>query len=313
MQGPALLAAFAALCAASVAPPPPPPAPSPLLDRARYSLWQGAPAPVALPASMDPSAAEDEASALASRRFDGTQLRDAVASLPGAGLAAGTVRLSALAPRKPGDLFVSVELALASKPDQLKDAVAQLGQSAAFRPDARFQPDWLGAAKDRVAVWGWMPGARLGTAAGIPGVSRISVAREKLLPPADPARGEFVVGIRVRSGDPTPVAQLFSRVLRDLARQADFQWRRTIGYQAVPGSRDLALVVVGEAPLRKLGPLMAHPDVVKVLPSPDGPLAGRGAQPPPRQGFLAYVLGHAPLLVLLTGLLLLSTWRGRSA
>ncbi len=311
MLGTALVVALAAVAAAVPTPPAPgAAAPSPLLDRARYSLWEGAPAPAALPAALDPGAPDAEAaSALSAHRFDLAGLRDAVASPrpPSGAFPAGAVPLAALAPRVPGDLVVSVELDLALQ-TPLKDSLDALAKSAAFRPDARFEPTWLGARRDRVAVWGWMPGAKLAEALRIKGVTRVAVAREHPRAPDEPLRGDFVVGIRVRAEDPGPIGGTFSRVVRELSGSADFRWRRTVGYQGIPGSRDLALIVVGDAPLRRLGDLMAHPDVVKVLPSPDAAAARlRPDSGAPRESFVSYALLRAPVLVALTVLLVLGT------
>ena len=71
-------------------------------------------------------------------------------------------------------------------------------------------------------------------------------------------------------------------------------------------------MVEGEVPAASLGRLMAHPNVVKIVPSPD--VLGASAELPslaPEAGFLPFALKRAPWLALLTVLLAVpAVWRG---
>lgn len=282
-------------------------------DRARFSLWEGAAAPIAL----DAAGLERDA-AFAARAYDGgaqdEDLKDAIGgnALPDAAKH-GSLPLA----RAPG-LFVSVQLSLDPALGPLQDALSDLGRSAGFRPDPRFEPLFLGEKGDRAAVWGWVAPSRVGDALRVRGVQRVEISRPGLRPLDEPARGRFVVGIRLRAKDETPAPQVFARVTRDLAERADFRWRRTVGYQTVPGSDDMALVIVGDAPVRSLGEMLAHSDVVKIRPLADSQIPKAKPEPPAEaqpsaRGFLEYVSANAPLLLSFTVLIAFLTLRRRRA
>lgn len=287
----------------------------PAADRARFSLWEGQAAPV----ELSDGRLEREAELLG-RGYDGAAERGALKDAMNANALPNGVQHGSLPLAAPADpaLFVSVQLNLDPSLGPLKDALADLGASSGFRPDPRFLPMFLGARGDRAAVWGWVPPGRLGEALRVRGVERVEVSRGRLRAPDGPARGRYVVGIRLRSGDADPAPQVFARVTRELAEKADFRWRRTIGYQPVPGSADLALVVLGDVPLRSLSAVLAHPDVVKIRPMADNaiPNIGQGGALPgaaysKQESFLNFVLRRAPQLFGLTALVVFLTLRRR--
>lgn len=265
---------------------------APQADRAKFSLWDGA----AAPAPLADAALEQDA-AMAARAYDGAAaLKDAPASSMAMPFAPITN-----APLGAGAMFISVQMSLDPSLGPLKDALADLDRSAGFRPDPRFAPQFTGPKGDRATVWGWLPSGRLGQAMRVRGIERVEVSRPNQRAPDEPARARFVLGIRLRAGDETPAPQVFARVTRELSETADFHWRRTIGYQAVPGSRDVALVILGEAPLRSLGRMMAHSDVVKLRALADNAIPSAPAAPVEvAKGFLGYVSSKAPYLLLLT-------------
>ncbi|MBI3552335.1 MAG: hypothetical protein HY077_07440 [Elusimicrobia bacterium] len=131
----------------------------------------------------------------------------------------------------------------------------------------------------------------------------------------------ILVGIRVRAGQ--SVGETLKAVVADLEARAHFRLERAVGYQEVPETKDLAVVAVGEVPILELSRVMAHPDVLKVLPAP-----GRDSessvprQPSKRVGdlkpgaeparFIFFVERRAPLLIVATLMLLLLPIGGRA-
>ncbi len=261
-------------------------APRPL-DR-RYSLWDGQTAPLAF--------GQDEA-------------REFAPAAP----ASAPAPQAASSPSRPGELFISVELG--RDRDQLKDAVAGLSAAAGFRPDARFPPVEAGHAAG-LTVFGWLPGARLGEASRLPAVRRIEIEREARRP-ASGAGTQIRVLVGVRR--PWGLSQArddadFAQTMRDLADDADFRWERTAGYQSIPGSRDAVILVVGSLPARWIGRLLDHPRVVKIQPFPGqdpGPASGVARRIDTVGRFFSYVAVQSPLLLAVTGVLLLPPFRPR--
>ena len=286
-------------------------------DRKRYSLWEGIAAPLALPSNKIKDATVDQASQMGRHDYDGDRSGPAGVSASGtakpaagSGLALAGVNPSAAQ----GETFVTVDFAL--KGAQLKDAVAGLAGVAGFRQDMRFAPVFSGPAKARASVSGWLPLSRVGEAMKSSLVQRIQTQEGVSLatlsnPPPLPVDGpvsQVIVGIRVR--DRSAVDETLTRVTRELAEQSGFHLTETVGIQPVPGSKDLALVVVGSVSSRELSRLMAHPDVLKVLPAPGATPAQPGSAPPTpgkKVGFLSFVKDRAPMLLVVTLLLLVAS------
>ena len=289
--------------------------PRPIEDRKRYSLWEGNSAPLALPSSGKiKDATEDQASQMGRRAYDGDRAGPGAVSISAPGKPVGVSGL-AMAGINPaasqGETFVTVDFAL--KGAQLKDAVAGLSGVAGFRQDMRFAPVYSGPGQAKATVSGWLPLSRVGEALRSPLVSRVQtqegVSLDSLPNPALPIDGpvsQVLVGIRVRAG--TSVDETFARVTRELAVESGFRLTETVGYQQVPGSKDLALVIVGSVPSRELSRLMDHPDVLKVLPAP-GAAPAQPAQPgavSQTGRFFSFVEKRAPLLLIVTLLLLMA-------
>ena len=261
-------------------------APRPL--DARYALWDGQTAPLALSDEQAPRYAPNSSSEEPTR-------------LPGSSAGSGS----------PGDLFVSVEF---GPQDQLKDAVADLGRAAGFRPDARFSPV-AAAHGEGLKVFGWMPGGRLGDASRMRSVRSLEIERAAVRPASGAsARIEVLVGVRRAAGlTQAEDDARFSQTMRELADDAQFEWETTAGYQTIPGSSDAVILVVGKVPARRLSRLMENPGVVKIQPFPGSP-ESESASPRPRsrlRRFLSYVAVQSPLLIVATGLLLVPPIRRR--
>ena len=321
---------------------PEPPAPTDA-DRRRYSLWDGLAAPMELSAQKISGVSEDQAAALGRRDYESHIFgqRDVVANpselrAQGAGRAgicsaggacgtsdtAGAVSGGSWGSRPllsdaPGaalagagpDVFVTLNLDLKKHPDAtLKDAVADLGRIAGFRQDPRFEPAAVGAGPDQIALWGWIPPNRVGEALKIPTVARLEVnpAARRVAPETST---DMLMGVRVPPG--RSLAEVVALLERDPAVPG-LRVRRTIGTQTVPGTAETVLVVEASVPISLLPRLMALHDVVKMMPAPQTPAP---AQSPRHRvaaelrGFLAFVSGQSPMLLVLT-LLMLLPWVG---
>ena len=304
-------------------------------DRGRYSLWEGLAAPIDVSAAQVRDMTPDQASRLGRRDYDGgsaggrelnlAEPRGAVAiptpATGGMGLVApfrdrsdfgGTSRTGAPASGR-AELFVAVDMNFKSGAGELRDAVADLARTAGFRPDLRFPPVAADQAQRKVSVWGWMPAQSLSQALNVPSVARLAV-QNGVAPraPVAQATARMLVGLRLPRG--VPPGEVLARATRQLG-DSGFRWKRTIGYQRVPGSDQLALVIEAEVPVRSLGRVMAHPDVLKIAPVPAPavePAPTLLSESPLRDSvlrrFLAYVLARSPLLLLLTPLLVLATF-----
>ncbi|MBI5239669.1 MAG: hypothetical protein HY926_04295 [Elusimicrobia bacterium] len=310
------------------------------VDRERYSLWEGLAAPMELPPQKIGGVSADQAAALGRRDYDAHILgqRDAAG---GIGSSAGAVRTDVLtdgagAPgperdqnavlagawsERPGapaaagaapEVFVTLNLDLKNHPDAtLKDAVADLGRLAGFRQDSRFEPAAVGAGPDQVALWGWMPPERVGAAMGVAAVSRLELNPSPRRLAAETTT-DMLMGVRVpRDSSPAEaVAGLESRLAAPGLRV-----RRTIGTQTVPGTTETVLVVEASVPITVLRRLLAHPDVVKMVPAPRSPAAAPRSRRPAAaelRRFLRFAAGQSPLLLVLT-LLMLLPWVGSGA
>jgi hypothetical protein len=275
-----------------------------------FALWDSVAAPIEMTSAQVARTGLGDAERLARAEYERRILgRETSFSAPPA----------ALAPRAPtralpvGDIFVSVDVA-GTGPDALKDAVAGLSSAAGFRLDARFPPSASAAARPSAAasasLRGWLPADRVEAAVRAPGVVRVQV--DRAAPRLEgTATTSLVVGVRIPEG--AGAGESFRRTVGELETAARFQWTRTIGFEAVPNSRDVALVVVGELPLARLPRLLEHPHVMKVAPAPLDPAAAAAAPAPPRSRlsrFLSYAREQAPLLVALTLLLLVPSVGG---
>lgn len=277
-------------------------------DRRRYALWEGLTRPLELPAEKVAELSPGQASEAVRRDYE-THILGARPALVSASELA-QARDAAAAPSGPAETFVALELDLRKSGVELKDAVAGLSRQAGFRLDSRFPAESRAADGRRVAVWGWLPSDAVGIAAREAAVLRVEVQRAGPVPALDDGlSSRWLVGIRLPASvsgtvEPTSVAPVFARVLADLRAEGGFVWKETVGYQAVPGSKDLALIVLGEAPVKRLARLMAHPDVLKVAPAPGSAAASAARRPTRLERFVSYAVGQAPWLLILTLLLI---------
>ncbi len=307
-------------------------------DRRRYSLWDGLAAPMELSAQKIDGVSGDQAAVLGRKDYESHILgqRDAGATpsesrAPGAVLAGsgnsrafvsdavgapqanavsgpwyGGAAGSAAAPVS--EVFVALNLDLRKHPDAtLKDAIADLSRIAGFRPDPRFEPAAVGAGPDQVALWGWMPSSRVGAALQVPTVARLEVnpAARRV---ASETATDMLVGVRVPPG--RSLAEAAALLERDPS-VSGLRVRRTIGTQTAPGTAETVLVVEVSVPISLLPRLMALHDVVKMMPAPQQAEPQRPQRRPAEElrGFLAFVAGHSPMLLVLT-LLMLLPWVG---
>ena len=105
-------------------------------------------------------------------------------------------------------------------------------------------------------------------------------------------------------------AEIASRAIAELSQESGFLWKKSAGYQSVPRSREKALIIIGEVPIRNISRVMAHRDVVKIMPSAaaldrmDGPPLRRS--PASVLGrFFSFVKRRFPFLLVLTLFLLM--------
>ncbi len=259
-------------------------------DRRGYALWKGEVSP---PTDLPP----DRLGILASDE----RLSDAVGAAPAS-----------------EKLFVNVELELRAG-GELKDAVADLSRGSGFSLDGRFPATRSEAFPDRVSVWGWLPSAGFQAASQAPSVRRLSASPDAHAAPGRSV-SEMLVGIRMLQGP--GAAEAVQRARRELSGSAGVVWRGMIGYQAVPGSSDLAAIFLAGVPIRSLSRVLEHPDVLKIAPAPvpvpnalsegnrDGvppPAASGPAKTPARESalerFFKFAAFDSPLLLVLTLLL----------
>ncbi len=199
-----------------------------------------------------------------------------------------------------GMLFVSLELD-PKEAGTLRDAVAGLSQSVAFRSDARFQP--LPGPGGSVRVSGWLPVSRLGEVIARPGVKRVAVESGSRPGSDNHVTGDYLLILRV-SAAARPDESITESV-RDLTAKTGFKLSRVFGFETIPGKEATALVS-GALPIAQLSRVLARPDVIKIrymLPTlRQAPVV---ALPIKREGFLKFVMARGQWLVLLTLLLVL--------
>lgn len=207
-----------------------------------------------------------------------------------------------------GMLFVSLEL----EPKEaagLRDAVAGLGASAAFRADPRFQP--LPGPGGTVRISGWLPAARLSDAIARPGVRRVEVERG-----SRPAGDQRVTGgylLTLRVADAAHPEESVAESVRELGVETGFKLDRVFGFEAAPGGGKTALVS-GRMPVSRLSRALGLRGVIKIVsalpesaPASVGSPAATDETPDKKPGFLGFVLSRSLWLVLLTALLALPT------
>ena len=290
-------------------------------DRRRYSLWDGLVSPMELPSHKINNVSDDEAASMVRQDYDTHILSqrnavpaNAMVSAPPSAAMPAAVMPAAAAPAAPApaaagsDVFVALNLDLKNNPDTtLKDAVADLGRTAGFRQDMRFEPAAIGAGPDQVALWGWMPPNRLGEALKVPSVARLEVNSEaRRSSPATTT--DMLMGVRVPRG--VALADVLKRLEADLA-VSGLRVKRSIGTQTAPGTGETVLVVEASVPINALSRLMGHPKVVKMVSAPQASTEPARPQDAAARiaGFGGYVASHAPILLVLT-LLMLLPWVG---
>ena len=196
-----------------------------------YSLWADAPSPVPLPKEWPMSPKKN-------------------------------LSLSNTAQKQGSPSVVFVRLRLNMSPSSnLKDSLADLGQEAGFQPDQRFDPVFKGA-KDEAFVWGWLPSKGIGKAALIPAVEKISFSKNKAANKPNPQKEELIIGLRVD----TSISKTLSQDLPALQEQTQLEIEKTIGYQPVPQSDQIALIFLGKIPISNISLLLDQPEVIKVIP-----------------------------------------------
>jgi hypothetical protein len=78
---------------------------------------------------------------------------------------------------------------------------------------------------------------------------------------------ELLAGVRIPQGA-SPSAAL-AAALERLSKRAAFRIRKVIGYQAIPGTSQMVIVITGRVPVSNISRVLGDPDIVKVVPSPD--------------------------------------------
>jgi len=278
-------------------------------DARRYSLWSGLNAPMMLPASQVDQVSADQAKSMGRADYESHILGLGAESggvlektLPGDSAGA---RGEAGPREAPQGLFVTLDIDISATPGEYRDAVADVSARSGLRLDDRFPPAFADSAKARVAVRGWVLPSELGQVFG-PNIMRLKVEhapRIQSLP--DAPLTELLVGIRIPPGSP-PGASL-SAALERLSAQAAFRVKRIIGYQTIPGTSQMVLVVAGKVPVSSIPRVLGDRDIVKVVPSPDaGPAAAE--RPASRREFVSrrffsYAASREPRLLLGTLLL----------
>jgi hypothetical protein len=236
----------------------------------------------------------------------GAPARGALGSTPASAAAASNAS-AASARASGGKLFVSLALD-PREAGSLRDAVAGLGSSAGFSPDARFEA--TPGPNGTVLYSGWIPAGRLGDALARPGVKSLRV--ETLARPSNPREtsGEFLVGLRV--DDAAHAREGVDAGVSALTSAAGFRLTRVIGLETAPDGRSVA-VVAGLLPLSRLSRAMGLSEVAKIVPvggdvpAPAAPVVPAG--PGGVSGFVNFAISHGPWLIILTLLLLLPSLR----
>ena len=249
----------------------------------RYALWSGPAAPTLLQGGRVPSAD-------ALRRAD-RGIPAAIASLD-------------REPVSEDGLFVSVDIDISAHPGEYRDAVAEVSARSGLRLDQRYAPAFADDTRRRVTVRGWIFPSRLGDIFGAE-VQRVNVERSPVMRSLpDMSTTDILVGVRVPAGE-SPSAVL-AQVLSRLSERAAFRLRRIVGYQMIPGTSQMALILSARVPVPYLERVLRDPAVVKIVPSPDSvPVPEEESSGPMSKRFLKYAVSQRPTLLLGTFLLTL--------
>ncbi|MFH2204256.1 MAG: hypothetical protein ABIJ96_14145 [Elusimicrobiota bacterium] len=273
----------------------------------QYSLWNNLSTPLLLPAADTGSISMDQAKSLGRRDYEqhilaaGMPERRASA-VAGEHVLEGrfTPAVEVEAPNIQDRVPIVVELDVRTAPGDFRDAVAGLSAVSGFSRDERFAPRFLGAKQERVAVRGWIHPRQFTDVMARPEVLRVEQDRAVAKAASALERGftEILVGVRIPP-ESSPTEALKLAVAR-LSESAGFELKKTIGYQRIPGTSKMVLIVSGRVPVRRLSRVMADPAVVKVAPAPGS------AAPPPVAASPAWLdaplrwAGNPVLWVLLT-------------
>lgn len=239
----------------------------------RYSLWANLSTPLLLPASKTGDVSLDDAKVLGREDYDAHILSK------GKGSDSSVVPVinpsMALPPR--GGLSavpVTIELDIRETPGEYRDAVAALSRDTGFKMDARFEPRFLGTGQGKVSMRGWLELDKLREVMSREEVLLVEAERVGLSSMRRGGLTDILVGVRIpMQSSPTEALKV---TVGRLAENAGFQLIRTIGYQRIPGTSKMVLIVLGRVPVRRLSRVMADPSVVKVAPAP-GKMSPRDA------------------------------------
>jgi len=273
---------------------------------ARYSLWSGLNAPMMLPASKVGQVTADQAKSIGRLDYESHILgAKSEAGMP-MEKGPGGPALADAVPESGEGLFVTLDVDVTATPGEYRDAVAEISQRSGLRIDERFPPAFDDAAKTRVSLRGWVAPSQLGEVFG-PNVQRLRVERSPARSVPDLPVTELLVGIRIPQGA-SPSATL-ATALERLSQGPGFKLKRVIGYQPIPGTSQMVLVVAGKVPVQRIAQVLGDPLVVKVVPSPE-PVVSAPNRPQALWGrlskrFFSYAASKEPRLLAGTVLLTL--------
>jgi hypothetical protein len=227
---------------------------------ANYSLWKNLSTPLMLPAQKVAEASPADAKNLGRQDYERT-----IFGIKGR---QGAVPVSpygkALPTAKGHGIYVTVELRVDDFSTEYAPRAARFARENGFKLDKSMPPE---AGNGRVKIHGWLKPNAFGRAAASDFVARIQ--SKNLHRSGKPLGGpstEILVGLRIPP-ESTPTTVL-REVAQRLARDADFELDRVVGYQRIPGTSRMVLVISGRVPVRRIGKLMADAAVVKTVPAP---------------------------------------------
>ncbi len=253
----------------------------------RYSLWNNLSTPLLLPATKVNSVPLSQAQALGRRDYEDHILAARMPAGKAVDVKGGKTmsgRFDSASPVRAGKALdkvpIVVELDVKATPGEYRDAVAGLSAATGFTEDERFSPRFLGVDRTRVSVRGWLLARRFSEITTRAGVLRVVQDRafDRVMRPVQEGLTDVLVGLRIPP-ESSPTEALKIAVAR-LGDNAGFQLMRTIGYQRVPGTSMMVLIVAGRVPVRRISQVLADPAVVKVAPAPKE-AARRVRQPRP--------------------------------
>lgn len=250
-----------------------------------YSLWAGLSTPLLLPSSNVKTLSLDRAKDLGRIDYERRILGDRT-SVPRDPGAVSLGEPPSPAPSEAGGgvlpgsekgVYIVLEVDVSKTPGRYEDTVRAMSASAGLRVDERFPPSFMDPGRTRVLVHGWLLPERFAQIMTTEGVTRLEVERSAAPPPPDSGGTEVLLGIRIPEGV-SPNLALRDTVLR-LATDAHFELQGMIGYQAIPKTHEIVMIVSGRVPVRQVGRVMADPSVVKVAPRPSGDSTMAAAAP----------------------------------